>query len=560
MKSVKKLFDAMCKVSTKPDITSYKWARREYSILASGLLWLVWFCRLFSVYQYVKLFYRVLGERFKFGYTENLSGRPDVPPWLGELYFLSYAGLFVLLSLLGINAAWIRMVAVYYLYESALWVAYYTIFRRFFEVGYTIYHRLEYITMVFLIVPTQALCFARLYSKGFLEMFLALFGVSQGDAPILTMVFGYFLTAIIIGMIISTFPAENTKQCGKKAKMKIVGCGDVVLHRLYPAIQHSGRAVSVELFDLESAKHKTDLCKYCSDSDEIKKQLDRSSDGNSLIWIETPPHSHVPYLEHCIRSKAKLVAVEKPITADLQELAKIEELMAVPAYRGRAFFLSYYILEKALPLTYLSLLDRDEKKAKLYEPYLDTEDGSLLKNSGMLLGELKRVNICICEGKDDREWVARRELGGQLFETFLHNILIAGLFCGPLNEWEVSSFSDADYAAPVQEIALTAAWKTAEIGILMKKNDSVRSRVAEFVFENGSIRADFDQKTAEVYFALLNKTCTVSVRPEFSRNYAVQVDLVSRVFNDEIASSFADGYAGQTEAIRWLHELKHKAE
>ena len=88
------IFKALCKPSTKPDITSYKWARRAPSLLASILLWSVWLCRVLSLYQYVKLFYRFLAEKLRFGYTENASGRPDVPPWLGEVYFILFTALF----------------------------------------------------------------------------------------------------------------------------------------------------------------------------------------------------------------------------------------------------------------------------------------------------------------------------------------------------------------------------------------------------------------------------------------------------------------------------------
>ena len=109
----KNLFGWLCKRSTKPDITSYKWARREVSVFASCLLWVVWFCRVLSLQQNIKVFYRWLAEKKKFGYTENESGRPDVPPWLGEIYFLLYTIVFFVAYYFQIYNPFLKILAIY---------------------------------------------------------------------------------------------------------------------------------------------------------------------------------------------------------------------------------------------------------------------------------------------------------------------------------------------------------------------------------------------------------------------------------------------------------------
>lgn len=557
-KTVKAIFDWLCKPSTKPDITSYKWARREFSILSIVLLWTVWFCRVQSLYQYVKLIYRALGQRFKFGYTENASGRPDVPPWIGEIYFICWTILFSVAHVLDASGWFIEGLAIYYLFESSLWILYYTVFRRFFELGYTIYHRLEYITMIILLIPTQALCFSHLYSRSFREMLAGLMGVADNTTPFPVTVLGYVFAAIVISMIISTFPVENIKECGRKAKMFVVGCGDVVKQRLYPAIRNSGFAVETKVYDLTSVAEQTAFCNYYETEGEIKSDIDNNIDKNSVVWVETPPHQHFSYMEHYLESKAKLIVVEKPITCDREELRKISALVSNPKHRKRLFFLSYYILEKALPLYYIYHcgLEKKDSHAALYEKYLDVENKALVENWKPLFGKLKSVDVHIFEGNDARQWVKHNQNGGQLLETFLHNVLIASLFCEVPDNWTEVSFVDADYTQKVHEISLTAKNKEVDISLSIKKNFTERMRTAEICFEHGTIKADFNKKTAEIYFELLGKSCKLSSKPKFEDNYSILVDLVVRVLSEECRSDEIDGLKNQIGTINWLIDLK----
>lgn len=374
------LFKLLCKPSTKPDITSYKWARRAPSLLASVLLWTLWFCRTLSLYQHVKLLYRGLGEKFRFGYTENASGRPDVPPWLGEVYFLLFTALFSITHHFQISATWLQILAGYYLFESSLWILYYTVFRRFFELGYTIYHQLEYITTIILIIPTQAVCFSHLYAISFHDALTGLLGAGSESFPLLITVFSYVLSAIVIGMIISNFPAENIKKCGKKAKMLILGCGDVVKSRLYPAIVRSDLAVDTAVYDLTTASDRLPICQYFGTPEELVSHAGKALNHNSVVWVETPPDSHFFYIRHFLKSPAKLLVVEKPVTTDRLELEALTGLLRKPRNRNRLFFLSYYILEKALPLSYLATFTQrgGDRRRSAYAKYLQIEGTPLV--------------------------------------------------------------------------------------------------------------------------------------------------------------------------------------
>ncbi len=561
------IYKRICELSLKPDKTSYIWARRAPSALACIVLWTIWFLRHFSFYQAVKTIYRELGIRFKFGYVENASGRPDVPPMLGELYFLFFTVLFSVTHYLGINNIFLTALAYYFVFESSLWIIYYTVFRRFFEVGYTIYHQLEYILTIALLIPAQALCFARIYSMSVRDVFVSLLGAAEEDTPVILVIFGFFLGAIIIGIIISTFPTENIKKGIKKAKMLIVGCGDVVKSRLYPALVNSEYAITTVGYDIKGKENILPNCEQLESIDEIKTTVAKKADAGSIVWVETPPASHAEYAKLCINNKAGLVVVEKPIAVSAQDLSVFEELTASRQSRKKMFFLSYYVLEKALPLNYLvSIKNKNSKKVNFYKKYLETTSEALTVDWNDFLGELRSVSITVNEGKDTRDWVRDEAQGGQLFETFFHNIMIATLFCGPaaaidndgkvVELWKNVEFKNADYTKEVHEISLKANSGAVGIDLVMRKNAEARSRTAEFIFENGEITADFDAKTATISFTHLKAKCTVGFKDEYIQNYSTLVDMVGRVYSGEALAEEVDGFEHQLPTLRWLHTLR----
>ena len=562
---IKKLYD----VSTKPEKSSYIWARRTRSVLATVALWAVWAARLFSAYQWVKAIYRWLGIVFKFGYVENDSGRPDIPPKLGEIYFCLFTILFSVTHHFNIKAPILTYLSYYYIFESSLWVIYYTVFRRFFELGYTIYHRLEYILTIAIIIPTQALCFARVYSISFKDTFASLLGASNDLTPPILIIFGFFLSAIVIGIIISTFPTENIKKGIKKAKMIVIGCGDVVKSRLYPSLKNSDYSVTVSSYDI-TKNNEIPCCTTLRDTEAIKKECSKSINVNSIVWVETLADTHLEYAAHAIKSGAGMVVVEKPIASSIEDIEAFECMASNPAKRKKLFFLSYYILEKALPLTYIANIGKkDEVRTKFYKKYLDISGEPLVMCWKEFLGTLKSVKIHILEGDDNREWVCGKKFGGHLFETFLHNLLIAIQFCGPAVKynkvngkieeiWKNIDFKNADYTKKAHEISLKAEVQNAKIDLLMIKNSSHKKRTAQLLFENGEIVADFDTKTVQINFTHLKTKSTIRVKDEFSKNYSVLVDMVGRVYSKEALPEEVDGFKNQIDILRWLNELNNK--
>lgn len=539
-------------VSTKPDVSSYKWIGKQRSLLSTVILWVLWFCRVLSLYQHLKALYRILGEKFHFGNTDNKSGRPNIPPMFGEIYFILWTALLATAHYFHWDLRIFRVFAVYYLFESSVWILYYTVFRRFFEIGYSIYHELEYLSQICLLIPTQALCYARLYSKSFFAALPALLGAGGDDTPFVMNVAGCLLSAIVISMIISSFPTEAIKKKDKRPNAFVVGCGDVVQKRLYSALTGNADTKSVNVYDLATGAQNVDYCNYIENPTVLCEEIKRKMNENGVVWIETPTDSHVHYLKEFLDSKAKLVVLEKPISANLSQLEEVEQLLKNGSVRDRIFFLSYYVLEKALPLYYLTNFN------PLYERYLDIEDGALLKNWRYLLGVLHKVTVHVTEGEDRRAWVNEDKERGQLLETFIHNVLIASLFCGQPEVWQQVNFAQNTLSGGAHEITLTAQNRKAAIDLYLKKNAPEREcrRFVRLDFEGGFVTMDLDNQIAKLYFNNLDKYSTISVKPNFSQKYGVLADMVSRVAREECTSSEIDGLMNQIPTVRWLLSLE----
>lgn len=559
MKKKEKKKPYLFQVSTKPDSSSYRWIGQELSLLSTILLWTIWVCRVLSVYQHLKALRRLwkkhkADKQGKKGHRiTNKSGRPDIPPMFGEIYFILWTTFFALAHIFGWRGSVIRILTIYYLFESTVWIFYYTVFRRFFELGYSIYHKLEYLTQLVLIIPTQALCYSYLYNMTFREMITGLLGAGSDNTPFAVTLFGCMFSAIVISMIISTFPGEEIKKADTRPGMFVVGCGDVVQKRLYPALRSMLPVEKIKVYDLKSAEGELGYCTYLENSEEICREIDAAVTERDVVWVETPPYAHASYLKALLETKARLIALEKPISVNRSELQYIEkEILRVPELRNRVFFLSYYTLEKALPLHYLLYLNEN------YKDYLNIDDESLVKDWKVLLGALKSAKVFICEGEDSRSWVQEKEYGGQLLETFLHNVLIASLFCGRPTDWTDVRWKETITDDNEQTITLTAKHHHADIDLYLKKNAKTDSlqRYAEFCFAKGKIYADLELKQATIFFDELDQQITISVKEAFQQKYGVLTDMVYRVAADERTARETDGLIHQLCAIRWLLDLQ----
>ena len=534
-------------VATKPDKSSYKWIDKEYSILSTVILWFVWLCRFTSLYQHIKAIYRNIAEKHGRRKTQNKSGRPDIPPMMGEIYYILWTIFFVLGHIFGWQGLWVKILSVYYLTESVTWILYYTVFRRFFELGYSIYHKLEYLTTIALIIPTQALCFSRLYGTTFREMLSGLMGAGGDGTPFSVTILGCVFSAIVISMIISTFPMEEIKKKDQRPKIAIIGCGDVVQKRLLPAVKKSEKSQKVTCFDLETQpeSQRLDGAEYLENTEAIC----RATRKYDLGWIATPPQYHLEYLTHFLENKKSLVVLEKPVAFSEEDLAAAQALLSDAENRKKVFCLSYYILEKALPLTYLAT------GKSCYEKYLEIDHRAPMRHWWALLGHVKSVAVHITEGEDNRPWAATPQ--AQKLETLIHNVLIAALFCGDPNSWENVSYTTGTTPEGALQLSLTATAGDATIDLSLQKNaprEQLR-RYARIEMEGGTLLADLDSMTLEIFFKEPQKSRTIAVKDRFTQRYSVQVDLVDRVWNEHLTTQDVDGLPMQLEAIRFLNKL-----
>ncbi len=543
----KKKKNLLVQISTLPSPDSLKWAGQQRSLLSSILLWALWICRVLSLLQICKLLFRKIVTFLKRGTTDFNSKRVNVPPMFCELYFILWFVFLLLAYIFKLDVFVVRIFTYYYLFESIVWVLYYTVFRRFFEENYSIYHELEYLTVLIMVIPSQALGLANVYGLSFGEIVSGLLGASIDTTPVSVRILGAMFAAIVISMIISSFPTEKVKKKIEKPHMYVIGCGDVVKNRLYPALIRSGCSEKdVDVYDIDSQENNIPYCKYLPSSQAICEKIDNELDTHDIVWIETPSYTHVSYVDEFINSKSTLVVVEKPITVKKEEFEKINKIIKDESLRNKIFFLSYYLIEKALPLNFISSYNQK------YEKYLDISDDYLIKNSKLFLGAVNKITVSIVEGVDSRDWVKSNKYGGQLLETFIHNVLIATLFADlPQNWQDVSLTKEGD------KIELFAKDGKTDISLIQVKNAKKEDskRYARIDFANGYIYADFDSESAEIYFASLDKKCTVKVKDIYKDKYAVIVDMVKRVEKGESKSYELDGLKNQLDVTNWLLNL-----
>jgi predicted dehydrogenase len=131
----------------------------------------------------------------------------------------------------------------------------------------------------------------------------------------------------------------------------IVGNGSIVQNRLKYALAESKIPKDVIVVDKQRHTCSEEVLgnariKYATISETSLKEMANSN----ILWIATPPFAHIEYLSKYINQL--FIAIEKPVVTNESELAVVIGLREAGMW-NRVFCLSYYYLEKALPLTYL---------------------------------------------------------------------------------------------------------------------------------------------------------------------------------------------------------------
>lgn len=557
-------------VSTPPNKTSYYW-KDSFSLISWIILQTLFVVRCFSLLQWIKYFVRKKKKK------DEESKRPNVPSIVVELYYLILSIGFICIVWCKnyISSDWfidgnvvIKLVAIYFFVDSVIWVLYYFFFRRFFEEKYAIMHTLEYIVTFPLVVILQACCL-NIYTGDSVVAIAKMLINPDGGTPIIILSISVIYTAVILGLVISNLPIENVKEKGDyRCHLLILGYGEVIKGKLLNAVVAKAKKEkeykNVVIYDYEfietdaSKKIVTptnlDLYKY-----EIKPDNDYEMElfhkrilASNILWIATPPIAHLQYVEKYY-NKLKMVVVEKPITIFSNEL---DLFRIIYSKSNNIFCLSYYYLEKALPLTYLY------RPLHFYEKYLDIRNDNQRNDIKLCfhqLGLLKSVNIYIKEGADNRDWTFDERKGGQLFETFIHLLVLFRLVLGesvPHNSllWE----DNHQYSDRITYISATGIIKGINVSLEIHKEllDSQLGRGCKLIYQNGEIDMNFEDITLTMTHKQLGEQ-RINLNSDFQRTkYSVQLDMVNCCLSNHVIPSTVDGSDIQMECLQWLMDEK----
>ncbi|MFD5757403.1 hypothetical protein ACFXI6_37735 [Streptomyces mirabilis] len=509
------------KVSTRPAASSYIWGGRR-SPLAFMVFHLFFLMRLLSPLQWLKYSVR----RRNSAKPPTTNQRPDFPAAYTEWYFIAVlvmAGTAYMVRHTAnphppLPLRWI-FVAVGWLLvaECVVWVMYYLMLRAFVERYYTIFHPAEYVLTFPLLLTIQVLLVSDVTGRGITELLQAFIGNPEsGDQFGTTLaVFGLAYLGVAITVVLSSHPGIDTRTA---QTVSIIGAGDVTLNRILPALKTLGYERSgITISSIEDSETVNARISIGNDAQfhltRPEKVLATALREHAPTIIASPTFAHFTQLV-ALATAGIPFAVEKPIASGRPERAVLRTEGAQLMARG--FALSYYSLEKALPLTYFL------RPLPVYSRFLAASEPGLLGGAALHalreeLGTPRSVHIDVLEGASrspasyGRLWT---EVPGTLhpfIETTIHPLLllrhVAG--AGPLNWTGCALGRHAPRAAQVraeygQEIAPTWLEATAQHGSI-----AVRMRVAKHVpasmaqrravitYANGLVIADFDSRSVE---------------------------------------------------------------
>ncbi|PHR85675.1 MAG: hypothetical protein COA59_01665 [Colwellia sp.] len=439
--------------------------------------------------------------------------------------------------------------------ESIMWMFYYMLLRVLIEKHLSIYNEAEYFIVLPFVLLTQCFLLASHLNIDMTEVFSLLInisyenGLADNKTKLLIGALGYTYTVLIIANVINLIPPVPVQ---RKANVTIIGAGDVVQKRLLPALLANGLYKENQIAiasDIIDSDFKKELDKKKIAYHEVYKKIPstNTSHGNtepdseittdpnntlksiinfiktrsSYVLIATPADEHFPYMKALTELNISF-GVEKPIVATQAELDALT--LSGDNMMKNGFLLSYYWLEKALPLNYFFTLNSH------YREFLDisfdnkknvtASNLAYIKNQ---LGTMQGISIKLLEGIDKRAWSLMKENGGFYFETLihpitlLHNILPTKIDHSALNfSWfldesiaEQLNVEQADLGASYVEIK--GKISGVNIDIRTGKYIENKTRFIKVSFTNGSIIMNLDTLCCQIDFLENNITHSTSI-------------------------------------------------
>jgi predicted dehydrogenase len=582
MRPVLKFFDG---IGTLPHRSSWQWGKRP-SVLVFLIGHFFFILRCISPLQYLKSLHRNYRVRhrglpaitearrdFHALYTESYFATIFLILIFGYLYSSGYlesaVGLLFVnfhLPIISVNP-WIKTISYLLLWafvvESFTWIAYYLLWRNFSEVRFTLYHPAEYFVIFPLAIVNQVLALALLLGESPFEIMYK-------------MVVGNNLSFRILGLFYFTVALANLRSMLPSTKFKsqmtfnIIGAGDVAANRIVPALLSKMPPQKVQIYTICETDSKLNELKrldvnvtVCTDQDAIIKSI---AQRGGFVIIATPSHAHLSYM--CkLHAMGFRYAVEKPVSSVAQEISLLRENISV--FQSNLFALSYYGLEKALPVSYLlqgnphfvRFLEFPDDAKKLSS----VEDVLYLFNS---LGNLRELRIDLIEDQErsgNRRWTERGN--GIAYETFIHPLILARKFLGSVGlkledlncTWTTGSSHDAEIKHSITYLGLhgVAPLGDAQVKVELRAvkyacADVIR-RKGVALYQHGRIEFDFDAMNAEITGP---EDCRVKigVKETLKKRYHVQRELMFEFFANGWKDVRYDDFEDQLDVLTWLEK------
>jgi hypothetical protein len=567
-------------VATRPTSSSFLWGGR-LSPIPLVTFYAIHYLRLTSPLQWIKFFTR---RRMAARPTTNL--RPDFPSAFTEWYFLCVLALLIIayaerarLAQLGSLASTALLVVEWVLLvETNVWIFYYLLLRGFLETRYTIFHPAEYLLTFPVVIAIVGLLGALITERDLNVILVEAVGNPEKGDPIGVgvAVASLFYFGVAITVVLSSHPGIKTRP---PQTLVIIGAGDVTINRTLPgllALGYDRDDIMVVTVDETSEGDRATIAKRAARlvvtaPDQVMQTSLR--EGSPTI-IASPTFAHFRQLIQLAGADVRF-AVEKPIVWSRTER---EILRAEPGLMSHGFALSYYTLEKSLPLTYIM------NPLPVYRRFLTSEPASLLDSAELTslkerLGRLVSINVELLEGVarsprgDRRLWT---ELPGTLrpfVETTVHPLLVIRHVTGPAKpEWtsclvgRYSPRAEEIRAAVGQEIAPT--WIIAEghvgkAGIRVNVGkyvpEEMTRRKATFEYARGRIECDFDERSARIFLGDVDYG-RISIDDEsaggrFKTNYAVLMSMFMEFSLNGWGAVRFDDFTRQLDALDWWDNL-----
>jgi len=566
-------------ISTKPHYESGTWGSHK-SIFAYFIYKLIFLLRYLSPLQWIKEKFRKHKKKDNTTSANRLDpkARLDFHAQYTELYLmaililsiLSYYFQSNLMSLEPIK--WlILFLSCLLLVESIVWVSYYMVFRVLMERKLIVYDEAEYLVGFPVALITQIYLISIIVDALTPSTTLALLFRIGSKVPsglpqyveLLLGIIGLFYLALVIASLIKIVPAIPV---WRRPNVTVIGSGDVVSQRILPTllkIYSPNQIAVVSDFikdDLRSyltsnkIEHKSVLKNEERESIYTHEQRDRIKNEivkyviarSTYAIIATPSDEHFPYILALANEGIKF-AVEKPVCVALPQLHALKS--DARALMDGGFLLSYYWLEKGLPLNYFLTLNPTYRDLLLVETSNDTLDTpSSFSYVKKALGKEELIVIEFLEGdeSEDRFWTEIPETGGMIAETLIHPFTMVKNVIGIEKEIKFHNQSwikiqerqdlvskkynrsiGPTYVDLVGQVALEEGKKgvqdshkaVCKIRIRAGKYANRKKRIMHIIYENGKIIADFDEQKCSVY---INEYERITIKLKHDGKYETQ--------------------------------------